>query len=125
LQSWTAVEDDKPIGQINLAHTVPEGAAARARQEHSGGDIDRFAIPVRLLVDPDHGKRSRTPTYGTAVTSLETEGSRAPFYVTLRDQTAIRLCECPRAVQVATLTHHYGDGLIEPPTVHIFCHRDK
>jgi hypothetical protein len=30
LQSWTAVEDGKPIGQVTLTHAVPDGDAARA-----------------------------------------------------------------------------------------------
>jgi ribosomal protein S18 acetylase RimI-like enzyme len=36
-----------------------------------------------------------------------------------KDHAAIRLYERLGAVQVATLTHHYGDGLTEPAAVYV------
>lgn len=65
LQSWTADEDDKPIGQITLTSATPDDDAALVWHEQTGGEIGRLAIPVRLFVDPGHrGKRRWAAPHG-------------------------------------------------------------
>ncbi|MFI9488060.1 GNAT family N-acetyltransferase [Promicromonospora sp. NPDC052451] len=120
LQSWTAVEDGLPIGQVALIRAVPEDDAARAWREHSHGDIDRLAIPARLFVDPGHrgtgaGQLLMEAVFGFA----RARGLAIAFDVMLKDQAAIRLYERLGAVRIADLTHHYGDGLNEPAAVYV------
>jgi GNAT superfamily N-acetyltransferase len=120
LQSWTAVEDGQPIGQITLTRAVPDDDAARVWQEHTGGDIDGLAIPVRLFVDPDHrGSGAGRLLMEAAVQFAQTQGLAIAFDVMLKDRSAIRLYERLGAERVTDLTHHYGDGLTEPAAVYI------
>lgn len=119
LQSWTAVEDGKPVGQITLTRATPDDDAARAWQEHTGGDIDRLAIPVRLFVAPDHrGSGAGRLLMEAAVDYARTRGLAIAFDVMLKDSAAIRLYERHGAQRVGDLTHHYGDGLTEPAAVY-------
>jgi GNAT superfamily N-acetyltransferase len=119
LQSWTAVEDTQPIGQITLTRATPEDDAARVWREHTAGDIDRLVIPVRLFVDPDHrGSGAGRLLMEAAVDFARTRGLAIAFDVMLKDRAAIRLYERLGAAQIATLTHRYGDGLTEPAAVY-------
>ena len=119
LQSWTAVEDDKPIGQITLTRATAEDDAARAWQGHTGDNIAHLAIPVRLFVDPDHrGSGAGRLLMKAASDFARTQGLAMAFDVMIKDRAAIRLYERLGAVRIATLTHHYGDGLTEPASVY-------
>lgn len=119
LESWTAAEDDQPIGQITLTRAVPEDDAAWVWQEYTGGDIDRLAIPVRLFVEPDHrGSGAGRLLMEAAVKLAQTRSLTIAFDVMLKDRAAIRLYERLGAVHVATLAHRYGDGLTEPVVVY-------
>jgi ribosomal protein S18 acetylase RimI-like enzyme len=120
LQSWTAVEDGQPIGQITLTRAVPEDDAARAWHDHAGGDIDGLAIPVRLFVDPDHrGSGAGRLLMEAAFEFAQAQGLAIAFDVMLKDKAAIRLYERLGAQRIATLTHSYGDGLTEPAAVYV------
>jgi GNAT superfamily N-acetyltransferase len=120
LENWTAVEDDQPIGQITLTRAVPEDDAARAWQEHTGVDIDRLAIPVRLFVHPDHrGTGAGRLLMEAALEFARTRGLAIAFDVMLKDRAAIRLYERLGAQHIADLTHHFGDGLTEPAAVYV------
>ncbi|MDR7383595.1 GNAT family N-acetyltransferase [Promicromonospora iranensis] len=126
LQSWTAVEDDRPIGQITLTRAVPEDDAARVWQEHTGGDIDRLAIPVRLFVDPDYrGSGAGRLLMEAALDLARSQGLAIAFDVMLKDRTAIRLYERLGAVYIADLNHRYGDGLTEPAAVYVVSHNES
>ncbi|MFD2027631.1 GNAT family N-acetyltransferase [Promicromonospora aerolata] len=119
LQSWTAVEDDRPIGQITLTRAVVDDDAARVWHEHTGGDINRLAIPVRLFVDPDHrGSGAGRLLMEAAVEFARFRRLAIAFDVMLKDRAAIRLYDRLGAVRIDTLTHHYGDGLTEPAAVY-------
>lgn len=120
LQSWTAAEDDQPIGQITLTRAVPEDDAARAWREHTGGDINHLAIPVRLFVDPDHRESGAgRQLMETAVDYARTSELAIAFDVMLKDRATIRLYERLGARHVASLTHQYGNGLTEPAAVYV------
>ena len=54
-----------------------------------------------------------------AVDFARTRGLAIAFDVMLKDRAAIRLYERLGAVHIATLTHHYGDGLTEPAAVYV------
>jgi ribosomal protein S18 acetylase RimI-like enzyme len=124
LQSWTAVDGDQPIGQVTLTRAVPDDDAARAWQQHTGGDIDCLAIPARLFVDPDHrGSGAGRLLMEAAVDFARTRGLAIAFDVMLKDRAAIRLYERLGAQRVADLTHQYGDGLTEPAAVYEVPHR--
>lgn len=119
LQSWTAVEGDRAIGQITLTRAVSDDDAARTWQEHTGGDIEQLAIPVRLFVDPDHrGSGAGRLLMEATLDLARSKGFTIAFDVMLKDRAAIRLYERLGAVYIASLTHHYGDGLTEPAAVY-------
>ena len=120
LRSWTAVNDDEPIGQITLTRATVNDDAARAWHEHTGGDADRLAIPVRLFIDPsDRGSGAGRLLMEAATTYAKARGLAIAFDVMLKDRAAIRLYERLGAQRIATLTHHYGDGLTEPAAVYV------
>lgn len=119
LQSWAAVEDGRPIGQITLTRATVNDDAARVWHEHTGGDVDRLAIPVRLFIDPSHrGSGAGRLLMEAATTYAKGRGLAIAFDVMLKDRAAIRLYERLGAQRIATLTHHYGDGLTEPAAVY-------
>lgn len=119
LQSWTAVEDGEPIGQITLTHATPEEDAAQAWHKHTGGNVDRLAIPARLFVAPDHrGSGAGRLLMEAAVGFAHARGLVVAFDVMLKDRAAIRLYERLGAVRIANLTHQYGNGLTEPAAVY-------
>ena len=120
LQSWTAAEDGKPIGQITLTHATPDGDVARAWHEQTGGDVARLAIPVRLFVDPNYrGSGAGRLLMEAAVGFAQTRGLAIAFDVMLKDRAAIRLYEHVGAQRVADLTHRYGEGLTEPAAIYV------
>lgn len=120
VQSWSAVEDETPIGQITLTRAVPTDDAARTWQEHTGGDVERLAIPVRLFVDPDHrGSGAGRLLMEAAVDFARTRGFAIAFDVMIKDRAAIRLYERLGAQRIADLTHQYGDGLGEPAAIYV------
>jgi GNAT superfamily N-acetyltransferase len=120
LQSWTAVEDGKPIGQITLTRATPDDDAAKAWRDRTGGDVERLAIPARLFVDPDHrGSGAGRLLMEAAVGFAQTGGLAIAFDVMLKDRAAIRLYERLGAQRVGDLTHQYGDGLTEPAAVYV------
>lgn len=120
LRSWTAVEDGQPIGQVTLTSATPDDDAARAWQEHDGGDIERLAIPARLFVDPDHrGSGAGRLLMEAAVDFARTRGLAIAFDVMLKDRAAIRLYEHLGAVRIADVSHEYGDSLTEPAAVYV------
>ncbi|MFD6139090.1 GNAT family N-acetyltransferase [Promicromonospora sp. NPDC060271] len=119
LQSWTAVEDSKPMGQITLTRAVPADDAAGAWQKHTGDSIDHLAIPVRLFVDPDHrGSGAGRLLMETAVDFARSRGLAVAFDVMLKDRAAIRLYERLGFAPIAEISHHYGDGNTEAAAVY-------
>ncbi|WP_423462939.1 GNAT family N-acetyltransferase [Promicromonospora sp. MS192] len=119
LQSWTAIEDGVPIGQVTLTRAAAGDDAARAWQDHGCGSIDRLAIPVRLFVDPDHrGSGAGRLLMEAALDYARTRGLAIAFDVMLKDQAAIRLYERLGAVRIADVTHRYGNGSAEPASVY-------
>ncbi|MEV0890242.1 GNAT family N-acetyltransferase [Promicromonospora sp. NPDC050262] len=120
LQSWTALEDGLPIGQVTLTRATSDDDAARTWHDHNGGDIDRLTIPARLFVHPDHrGTGAGRLLMEAAFEFAQTNGLSVAFDVMLKDQAAIRLYESLGARRIADLTHHYGDGLTEPAAVYV------
>ncbi|GAB3172344.1 hypothetical protein GCM10027059_41880 [Myceligenerans halotolerans] len=120
LRSWTALKNDTPIGQITLTRAEADDDAARAWHEHTGGDIDRLAIPARLFVDPDHrGGGVGRLLMRTALDYARAQGLAIAFDVMLKDHAAIRLYLSLGAQHIVDLTHHYGDGLTEPAAVYV------
>lgn len=118
IRSWTAVEGDQPIGQVTLTRATSEDDAARVWRDHTSGDVDRLAIPVRLFVDPDHrGNGAGRLLMEAAFEFARTRGLDVAFDVMLKDQAAIRLYERLGAQRIANLTHQYGDGFTEPAAV--------
>lgn len=119
LRSWVAVEEDKPIGQITLTRAEHDDDAARAWHKHTGGDVNRLAIPVRLFVDPDHrGSGAGRLLMNAAVDFARTRGLSIAFDVMLKDRAAIRLYERLGAKRITDLTHQYGDGFTEPAAIY-------
>lgn len=120
LQSWAAVEDNKPIGQITLTRGTPNDDAAQAWHEHTNGDINRLAIPARLFVDPEHrGSGAGRRLMEAAVKFARMRSLGIAFDVMLKDQTAIRLYERLGANRIQEGTHKYGEGLTEPSAIYI------
>ncbi|WP_454860420.1 N-acetyltransferase family protein [Promicromonospora soli] len=120
LQSWTATEDEKPIGQVTLTRATPEDDAARTWHELTGGDVARLAIPVRLFVDPEHrGGGAGRLLMESAAGYAQARGLAIAFDVMLKDRAAIRLYERLGAQRVADLVHQYGEGLAEPAAVYV------
>jgi GNAT superfamily N-acetyltransferase len=119
LQSWTAIEDTQPVGQITLTRATADDDAAQAWRDQTGGDVEHLAIPVRLFVDPGHrGSGAGRLLMEAAVDFARSRGLAIAFDVMLKDRAAIRLYEHLGAERVADLTHHYGDGLTEPAAVY-------
>lgn len=118
LRSWTAVLDEAPIGQVTLTEADPDGDAARAWTEQTGGSAADLAIVVRLFVDPDH--RSVSAGRLLMVTALDHArrvGRSVALDVMAKDQAAVRLYERLGGRQIGEVTHHHGDGLTEPAIV--------
>lgn len=119
IQSWSTVDDGAPIGQITLTRAVPTDDAARAWHEHSGGDIARLAIPVRLFVDPDHrGSGAGKLLMEAALDFARARDLAVAFDVMLKDRAAIRLYERLGAQCLTDITHRYGQGKTEPAAVY-------
>lgn len=120
LQSWTAAQDDEPIGQVTLARAQPQDDAAVAWREHTGGDIDRLAVPARLFVDPDHrGSGAGRLLMETARDFARSRGLAIALDVVLKDRAAIRLYERLGAVRISDIDHRYGDGLTAAGVVYV------
>jgi GNAT superfamily N-acetyltransferase len=120
LQSWTAVRDDTPIGQVTLARGEPNDDAASAWHEHTGGDVDRLAIPARLFVDPDHrGSGAGRLLMEAALDFARALGFAVALDVMLKDRAAIKLYERLGAKRISDVTHQYGDGLTEVGAVYV------
>ncbi|MDV6014103.1 GNAT family N-acetyltransferase [Haloechinothrix sp. LS1_15] len=118
LRSWTADIAGFPAGQITLITASAEDDAARVWHEHTGGDIDRLAIPARLFVDPDHrGTGTGLQLIRTAVRYAHSLGRSVAFDVMEKDSAAIRVYERMGAVRLRSVTHHHGGGLTEPAAV--------
>lgn len=120
LQSWTAVEDGQPVGQITLTRAEPDDDAARVWHEHTGGNINSLSIPVRLFVDPNHrGSGAGRRLMEAAVEFSRARGLAVAFDVMLKDRAAIRLYERLGARRAADIVHNYGDGLTEPAAIYV------
>ncbi|MFD7307285.1 GNAT family N-acetyltransferase [Promicromonospora sp. NPDC059942] len=119
LQSWAAVENGKPVGQITLTRAEPGDDAARVWHKHTGGEIRRLAIPARLFVHPDHrGNWAGRLLMETATKFAQTRELSIAFDVMLKDHAAIRLDERLGAERVDKLSHQYGTGKSEPAVVY-------
>ena len=120
IQSWTATDDDGPIGQVSLTRARPEDDAALAWHEHTGGDIDRLAILARLFVDPDHrGSGAGRLLMETARDHARSHGLAVALDVMFKDRAAIRLYERLGAERIGDIDHRYGDGLTEAGAVYV------
>lgn len=120
LQSWTAVEATKPIGQVTLTRASPDDDAARAWHEGTGGNVDQLSVVARLFVDPgSRGSGAGRLLMEAAVGFARARGLAVALDVMLKDQDAIRLYERLGARRISELTHRYGDGLSEPGAVYV------
>lgn len=120
LQSWTAIEDNTPIGQITLTQGQPNDDAALAWHEHTGGDVSQLAIPARLFVDPNHrGSGAGRLLMEEALTFARARGLAVALDVILKDRAAIRLYERLGAKRIRDVTHQYGDGLSADSAVYV------
>jgi GNAT superfamily N-acetyltransferase len=120
IQSWTAAQDGRPIGQVILTRAQPEDDAALAWREYTGGDVDRLAVPARLFVDPDHrGSGAGRLLMETARDFARSRGFAIALDVMLKDRAAIRLYERLGAERITDINHRYGDGLTEPGAVYV------
>ncbi|GAA4695617.1 Ribosomal protein S18 acetylase RimI [Promicromonospora umidemergens] len=120
IQSWTAAQDDEPIGQITLTQAQPDDDAALAWREYTGRDVDRLAIPARLFVDPDHrGSGAGRLLMETARDFARSHGLAVALDVMLKDHAAIKLYERLGAERISDINHQYGDGLTEAGAVYV------
>lgn len=120
IQSWTAVQDDEPIGQVTLSRAQPEDDAALAWHEHTGGDVDRLAVPARLFVDPDHrGSGAGRLLMESVRDFARSRGLAIALDVMLKDHAAIKLYERLGAERISDINHRYGDGLTEAGVVYV------
>lgn len=120
LAAWTALHDDKPVGQATLTKAAAEEDAARVWLEHTQGDIDSLAIPARLFVEPRGRQRGAGAALMEAIHDYaRVHGVALAFDVMLKDQAAIRLYERLGCVRIGTITHHHGDGNTEPAAVYV------
>jgi GNAT superfamily N-acetyltransferase len=120
LQSWTATDGGRPIGQITLTSAQPDDDVAHAWRERTGGDIEQLSIPVRLFVDPAHrSDGAGRALMEKAVGFARAHGYRIAFDVMLKDQAAIRLYERLGAEKIAHITHRHGEGQTEPAAIYI------
>lgn len=120
IQSWTAADDDGPIGQVTLTRAQPEDDAAVAWHKYTGGDIERLAIAARLFVDPDHrGSGAGHLLMETARDFARSHGLAIALDVVLKDRAAIRLYERLGAERISDVIHRYGDGLTAAGVVYV------
>lgn len=121
LQSWTALVDDVPIGQVTLTEADPDDDAAATWTRHSGESADRLAIIVRLFVDPGRRKvGAGRNLVETALGHARETGRSVVLDVMIKDRGAIRLYERLGGRLLGEVTHRYGDGLAEPALVFDF-----
>lgn len=118
LQSWTAVVNDVPIGQVTLTEADPNDDAARAWTEQTDGSVADLAIVVRLFVDPDF----RSVSAGRLLMVAALDHARlirrsVALDVMAKDRAAIRLYERLGGRRIGEVAHHHGDGLTEPAIV--------
>lgn len=119
LQSWTAIEDGEAVGQITLTSATPEDETTRVWRNHTGGDIQRLAIPARLFVDIDHRAGGTGRRLMEAALDLAQErGLSVAFDVMLKDRAAIRLYERLGAKRIAEVAHRFGDDRAEPAAIY-------
>ena len=119
MESWTASQHGKPIGQITLTRAMPDDDASRTWSEHTGGNIDNLAIPVRLFVDPNHrGTGAGQLLMSAAVDHARAHSLAVAFDVMLKDKAAIRLYERLGAKRIARALHHHGDEFLEPAAIY-------
>lgn len=121
IQSWTAVVDDVPVGQVTLTEAQPEDDAARAWIERTGGSVTDIAVMARLFLDPDQRGAGLAGFLILALRHHAQVISRSVvFDVMAKDTAAIHLYDRFGAEQIAEVTHHFGDGRTEPALVYAF-----
>lgn len=120
LAAWTALLDERPIGQISLARAADDDDAAILWQRATGDDIRRLVIPVRLFLDPPHRRLGAGAQLMLAAHNYATShGLAMAFDVMLKDQAAIQLYEAAGCEQLGTIEHHHSDGKTEPAVVYV------
>ncbi|MCO7193637.1 GNAT family N-acetyltransferase [Pseudonocardia sp. McavD-2-B] len=121
IQSWTALVDDVPVGQVTLTEAHSEDDAARAWIERTGGTVTDIAVMARLFLDPDHRGAGLA---GFLILALRHHaqliGRTVVFDVMAKDTAAIHLYDRFGAEQIAEVTHRFGDGHAEPALVYAF-----
>lgn len=119
IAAWTAVDDGNPIGQAVLTAAAPDDDAAKLWHDHTGGNIERLAIPARLFIDPTGRQRGAGAALMQAIRDHANAHDLAlAFDVMLKDQAAIRLYERLGCVRIGTTTHRHGDSNTEPAAVY-------
>lgn len=118
--AWTALLDDRPIGQISLTRAADDDDAAILWQRATGGDISQLVIPVRLFVDPPHRRLGAGAQLMLAAHNYSTGHNLAmAFDVMLKDQAAIQLYEAAGSKRLGIIDHHHSDGKTEPAAVYV------
>lgn len=121
IQSWSAVKDDIPVGQITLAQAGEQDDAAHVWREVTGGDIDQLVIPARLFVDPSHRRTGAGRLLmETALQHARARNSAVAFDVMQKDTPAIRLYERLGAVRIGEIEHSLDGGHVEPALIYSF-----
>lgn len=120
IAAWTALHDDKPIGQATLTEAAADDDAARVWLERTQGDLDSLAIPARLFVDPGQRQHGAGGALMTAIRDHATRhGLTLAFDVMLKDQAAIRLYEAAGCARIGAIEHAHSDGRLEPAAVYV------
>ena len=121
IQSWTAVVDGVPVGQVTLTEAQPEDDAARAWIERTGGSVTDIALMARLFLDPGHRGAGLA---GFLILGLRHHaqliGRTVVFDVMVKDTAAVHLYDRSGAEQIAEVTHRFGNGRTEPALVYVF-----
>jgi GNAT superfamily N-acetyltransferase len=119
LQSWTAIESGRPIGQITLTIAQPQDETARVWRQHTNKPTVRLATPSRLFVDPNfRNSGAGRLLMETALDFAHAQELAIAFDVMRKDRAAIRLYERLGAQHLADTQHRHGEGASEPAAIY-------
>ncbi|WP_226361225.1 GNAT family N-acetyltransferase [Pseudonocardia sp. ICBG1142] len=114
LGSWVALVGDSPVGQVILKAAEKTDDAAAAWAIHTGGEITRLALVVRLFVDPDHRKvGAGRKLLAAALDRAHILHRAVALDVMEKDRDAIRLYRRMGGVQLSRIVHQHSEGQAE------------